>query len=313
MAVTLEQGYPQMAMDPQMVITTNGTSYHPNVKTVKISNISLAASEQDIREFFSFSGDIQYLEMQSKSDVTKLAYVTFKDAKGAETAGLLSGATIADRAVIVTAAENYQLPLEAYMQISGAKATPAESAVRKAEDMVSSMLAKGYVLSKDALESAKAFDERHQFLSTASAAVASIDRRIGLTEKLGTGAALVSGKVAEVDERFQVSGIAGSALATAKERATVASSAIMGNRYVAAGASWFSSALNAVTKAAVDVGALTREKAERAEVERKEVMWREKRGMVNEYAQLHLDEPPSPGAPAIVAVQSADDQKLSVV
>lgn len=34
------------------------------VKTVKISNISLAASEQDIREFFSFSGDIQYLEMQ---------------------------------------------------------------------------------------------------------------------------------------------------------------------------------------------------------------------------------------------------------
>nr|CAD1832943.1 unnamed protein product [Ananas comosus var. bracteatus] len=194
MAVTLEQGYPQMAMDPQMVITTNGTSYHPNVKTVKISNISLAASEQDIREFFSFSGDIQYLEMQSESDVTKLAYVTFKDAQGAETAGLLSGATIADRAVIVTAAENYQLPLEAYMQISGANATPAESAVRKAEDMVSSMLAKGYVLSKDALESAKAFDERHQFLSTASAAVASIDRRIGLTEKLGTGAALVSAR-----------------------------------------------------------------------------------------------------------------------
>ena len=34
------------------------------IRTVKISNISLAASERDIREFFSFSGDIQYIEMQ---------------------------------------------------------------------------------------------------------------------------------------------------------------------------------------------------------------------------------------------------------
>lgn len=34
------------------------------VRTVKISNVSLGASEQDIREFFSFSGDIEYVEMQ---------------------------------------------------------------------------------------------------------------------------------------------------------------------------------------------------------------------------------------------------------
>lgn len=34
------------------------------VKTVKISNVSLGASEQDIKEFFSFSGDIEYVELQ---------------------------------------------------------------------------------------------------------------------------------------------------------------------------------------------------------------------------------------------------------
>lgn len=34
------------------------------IKTVKVSNISLAASARDITEFFSFSGDIQYVEMQ---------------------------------------------------------------------------------------------------------------------------------------------------------------------------------------------------------------------------------------------------------
>lgn len=34
------------------------------VKTVKVSNVSLGASERDVREFFSFSGDIVYVETQ---------------------------------------------------------------------------------------------------------------------------------------------------------------------------------------------------------------------------------------------------------
>lgn len=34
------------------------------VKTVKVSNVSLGASERDLKEFFSFSGDIAYVEMQ---------------------------------------------------------------------------------------------------------------------------------------------------------------------------------------------------------------------------------------------------------
>lgn len=29
-----------------------------------VSNVSLGASEQDIKEFFSFSGEIEYVEMQ---------------------------------------------------------------------------------------------------------------------------------------------------------------------------------------------------------------------------------------------------------
>lgn len=31
---------------------------------MKVSNVSLSASEEDIREFFSFSGEIEYVEMQ---------------------------------------------------------------------------------------------------------------------------------------------------------------------------------------------------------------------------------------------------------
>ncbi|KAK9107350.1 hypothetical protein Syun_023361 [Stephania yunnanensis] len=42
-------------------------SASPKAKTVKVSNVSLGAAEQDIKEFFSFFGDIEYVEMQSES------------------------------------------------------------------------------------------------------------------------------------------------------------------------------------------------------------------------------------------------------
>jgi RNA recognition motif-containing protein len=60
------------------------------VKTVKISNVSLIVSKKDVKEFFSFSGDIQYVEMRSETQESQVAYVTFKDSQGAETAMLLT-------------------------------------------------------------------------------------------------------------------------------------------------------------------------------------------------------------------------------
>lgn len=38
--------------------------YFWQIKTVKVSNVSMTATEKDMKEFFSFSGDIQYVEMQ---------------------------------------------------------------------------------------------------------------------------------------------------------------------------------------------------------------------------------------------------------
>ncbi|XP_021893566.1 binding partner of ACD11 1-like [Carica papaya] len=123
-----------------------------SIKTVKVSNVSLGATEQDIKEFFSFSGDILYVELQRNDGQSQVGYVTFKDSQGAETAVLLSGATIVDLSVVVTLAPDYQLPPDALVQAPSKDKTPggAESAFRKAEDVVSGMLAKGYILGKDA-------------------------------------------------------------------------------------------------------------------------------------------------------------------
>ncbi|XP_040987896.1 binding partner of ACD11 1-like [Juglans microcarpa x Juglans regia] len=259
-----------------------------SIKTVKVSNVSLGASDRDIREFFSFSGDIDYVEMRSDNERSQIAYVTFKDSQGAETAVLLSGATIVDLSVTITLDTEYKLP-------PAASATPpetqnktpggAESAFRKAEDVVSSMLAKGFILGKDAVGKAKGFDEKHQLTSTATAKVTSLDQKIGFSEKISVGASVVGDKVREVDQKFLVSEKTKTAFAAAEQTVSSAGSAIMKNRYVLTGASWVTGAFSKVAKAAEEVGQKTKEKVGIVEEE-------QKRKMVDDYAQVHLSETP---------------------
>ncbi|ESQ55648.1 hypothetical protein EUTSA_v10025761mg [Eutrema salsugineum] len=260
-----------------------------SMTTVKVSNVSLGATERDLKEFFSFSGDIMYLETQSETERTKLAYVTFKDLQGAETAVLLSGATIVDSSVIVTMAPDYQLSPEALASLepkdSSKSPRAGDSVLRKAEDVVSSMLAKGFILGKDAIAKAKNVDEKHQLTSTASAKVASLDKKIGFTDKINTGTVVVGDKVREVDQKYQVSEKTKSAIAAAEQTVSNAGSAIMKNRYVLTGATWVTGAFNKVAKAAEEVGQKAKEKVGMAEEE-------EKRKVVDEFARVHLSESP---------------------
>ncbi|KAF8407574.1 hypothetical protein HHK36_006708 [Tetracentron sinense] len=204
------------------------------------------------------------------------------------------------------------MPYYIFSPVKERKLSGTDSAVKKAEDVVSSMLAKGFVLGKDALNKAKSFDERLHLISNASATVVSLDRKIGLSEKISMGTAVVNEKVREVDERFQVSEKTKSVLAVAEQKASSAGSAIMNNHYILTGASWVSSALSVVAKAAEDVSVMTKEKVVRAEEEKKETIYRERTGIVNDFAQIHLDEFPA-GEPPIVPVDSADEDKLGII
>ncbi|KAL6838851.1 hypothetical protein ACP4OV_031287 [Aristida adscensionis] len=251
--------------------------------TVKVSNVSLKAAQRDIKEFFSFSGDIVHVEMQSGDELSQVAYITFKDNQGAETAMLLTGATIVDMAVIVTPATDYELPASVLAALEQPKdAKP--SALQKAEDIVGTMLAKGFILGRDALEKAKALDEKHQLTSTATARVSSFDKRIGLSEKISVGTSVVNDKVKEMDQKYQVSEKTKSALAAAEQSVSTAGSAIMKNRYVLTGAAWVTGAFSKVAGAANDVGAKAKEKIE-AEQEHKNVE--------GESAQANISEVPA--------------------
>ncbi|KAK8676525.1 hypothetical protein V6N13_142099 [Hibiscus sabdariffa] len=273
-------------------------SFALQIKTIKVSSVSLEATERDIKEFFSFSGDIEYVEMQRGNEGSQIAYITFKDLQGAETAVLLSGATIVGLSVSISLAPDYKLPAAAFAPrpVTQNK-TPGggDSAIRKAEDIVTGMLAKGFILGKDAVNKAKSFDEKHRLTSTASTKVASFDKKIGFTEKIHIGTTVVGDKVREVDQKFQVSEKTKSAFATAEQKVSSAGSAIMKNRYVFTGASWVTGAFNKVAKAAGDVGLKTKEKVGAAEEERK-------RKVVDDFVQTHLPESPSeqpPSKPAL--------------
>ncbi|OVA12292.1 RNA recognition motif domain [Macleaya cordata] len=246
-------------------------------RTVQVGHVSDLAGEREITEFFSFSGDIEHIEIRGVGQ-TKTAFVTFKDPKALEIALLLSGATIVDQIVSVTPVENYVPKVEEQEvrivdgTVSVALAenlesnneskssSPGRVYVNKAQDVVTTMLAKGSAIKQEAVSRAKAFDEKHQLTANASAKVISFDRRVGLTEKLTVGISVVNEKVKSVDQKLHVSDKTLAALTAAERKLNDTGSAVKTSRYVTAGAAWFSGAFNKVAKVGQVAGTKTREK-----------------------------------------------------
>ncbi|GMI65059.1 BPA1-Like 4 [Hibiscus trionum] len=247
-------------------------------RTVQVKNLSDLATEREIHEFFSFSGDIEHIEIIRETSQSKTAYVTFKDPKALEIALLLSGATLVDKIVTIICAENYVLKLEessaADNIVSVAPATHSASNdegrtsppssgriyVSRAQDVVASVLAKGSAIRQDAVNKAKAFDEKHQLRANASAKVISFDRRVGLTEKLTVGISVVNEKVKSVDQRLQVSDKTMAAIFAAERKINDTGSAVKSSRYVTAGTAWLNGAFSKVAKAGQVAGTKTKEK-----------------------------------------------------
>lgn len=183
------------------------------------------------------------------------------------------------------------------------------STVSNTEDVMSTMLAKGLFLGKDALNKVKAIDERFRLTSNATATLTSLDRKIGLRDKISIGAYVMNEKAREVDDRFQVSEITKSTFATAEKKATTAGSVFMSNPYVFTGATWVSNAFSKAAKVAEDVTLMTKEKIDRAEEERMEKLLMEKTGMVYQFAEDHFDDSSLPDEAAIVPINSLDEVK----
>ena len=92
------------------------------------------------------------------------------------------------------------------------------------------MLAKGSALRQDAINKAKAFDEKHQLRANASAKVVSFDKRVGLSEKITVGISIVNEKVKSVDQKLHVSDKTMAALFAAEQKLNDTGTAVKSNR-----------------------------------------------------------------------------------
>ncbi|XP_015900292.1 binding partner of ACD11 1 isoform X1 [Ziziphus jujuba] len=248
-------------------------------RTVQVKQVSDLASEREIHEFFSFSGEIEQIEIRREPGQSKTAFVTFKDPKALEIALLLSGATIVDQIVSITPVENYVPRRETHevRMVENAVCVAPENVlsnaeeksslpnngkiyVSRAQDVVANMLAKGSAIRQDAVNKAKAFDEKHQLTANASAKVISFDRRVGLSEKFTVGISVVNEKVKSVDQRLHVSDKTMAAIFAAERKINDTGSAVKTSRYVTAGAAWLNGAFTKVAKAGQVAGSKTREK-----------------------------------------------------
>ncbi|KAK9127842.1 hypothetical protein Syun_016639 [Stephania yunnanensis] len=230
---------------------------NPNGYTAEVIGLSPNASEADVYDFFAFSGAVEHILIVRDGDYGGTAYVTFRDAYALETAVLLSGATIVDHPVCIARWGHYEDEFGVW-RTSGSRhlmhenhfvSTPGE-AVSVAQEVVKTMLAKGYVLSKDALIKAKAFDESHQVSATAMAKVAELSKRIGLTDKVCEGIDTVK----SVDEKYRVSQTTKTVASFTGRAASATAATIVNSSYFAKGALWVSGALTRAAKVAADLG-----------------------------------------------------------
>ncbi|KAH9295466.1 hypothetical protein KI387_039054 [Taxus chinensis] len=230
---------------------------------VQVMSLSQNATERDVRDFFSFSGTVETVELERAGEEAQVAFVTFKEPYAVDTALLLTGATIVDQKVCIVrwgdCEETYDLWRAHSWRLedgeesevtppSGFIQTPRE-AVTVAQDVVTSMLSKGYVLGKDALSKAKAFDESHQVTASAAAKVASLGQRMGINDRISAGAQCVR----SVEERYHVSEKTKAVLRAAEQTASSAGTAVVNSRYFSAGALWVSGVLSKAAKAAADL------------------------------------------------------------
>lgn len=104
--------------------------------------------------------------------------------------------------------------------------------VNKAQDVMTNVIARGSAIRQDAVNKAKAFDEKHQLRANASARINSFDKRVGLSEKINSGISVVNEKVKSVDQRLHVSDKTMAALLAAERKLNDTGSAVKTNRFV---------------------------------------------------------------------------------
>jgi len=189
---------------------------------VFVSNISPAANEKTVSDFFSFCGRIVRLSLRrdpNSPEGAQDATVTFESDSAAKTALLLTNALIVDRPITVVPYSNAE-ELAPVVQPSAPEIQPdltqrvytVPDSERTKTSVVASMMAAGYVLGSDAIGKARELDEKHMIslqlkvgVEQIKAKANEIDAKLGITDTATAIKSAAVEKAHEVDGKFGIS------------------------------------------------------------------------------------------------------------
>merc|ERR1712046_54738 len=126
-------------------------------------------------------------------------------------------------------------------------------AAQVAQDMVTSMLAKGYTLATDAMAKAKAYDEKHQITAKMMAKAKEVDEKYGISEKAKAGYTAADAKLKEVDEKYKITEKVTAGANAAQDKINAGAEAAMKNPTVAKGMDYLNAGFNKLTTKASEV------------------------------------------------------------
>lgn len=256
-----------------------------NDYTVKVSNVSSKATAREIEDFFSFSGQVEKVDLRSDGEDSQTAYVTFKDQDSLKTALLLSGSAILDKEVKISALTNSGVeklasdPGDEIIEAQAGENSPIHprlGPLNRAQDVMRAMLSRRFTVGKDALKRTNSMEQKNKSgingentgissndmdneLDAAAAAAAATTTMTSNTSS-SLDATTTGSKsnakiniqkcykhVLAINERLQIGQRTMSALVVAQQGVMSAGSAVASNKYVAAGGVWVNGAISKVT------------------------------------------------------------------
>ncbi|KAF6013675.1 hypothetical protein HII12_001657 [Brettanomyces bruxellensis] len=152
------------------------------MSTVICSDIPVSTDESKIKEFFSFCGKVDTIDVISKSEKTKSVEVTFANQSAVSTATLLNGAELNGGTIHVKAKESSS-EKSAPSGVTSAKNDKSDeiAAIPQEEKPKSTIaaeyLANGYVLSDNLIQKAIEFDKKHDLSSRFKSFLQDIDNK----------------------------------------------------------------------------------------------------------------------------------------
>ncbi|CAG8464447.1 34887_t:CDS:2 [Racocetra persica] len=180
-------------------------------KKITVRNVSEAASEKQVKDFFLFCGKIKEFELiKEESSNKQIAHITFERETAAKTAKMLTNAVIGDSQITVEGTDDDSHEEEEFPEGDGItqedKVRCDKKNVQPKARVLAEIIAAGYKLQDAIIEQGLAFDAKYGISARFSSYLKSIQEQLqSLDEKYNVSGTVVN-TATQLNEKYQVQG-----------------------------------------------------------------------------------------------------------